>query len=131
MHILRFALLFKILTLLKSHSYLSSFTYEERAIYKTMIYINKNFRSYITIDDLANEAGYSNNYFCYLFKKIFSVGANTYINNMRLEYAYNLIISSNISVTEVCFLSGFGSFSMFSRLFKKKYEASPSQLRKA
>lgn len=45
-------------------------------------------------------------------------------------YARNPLVSGDRSVTDICFASGFGSFSSFSRAFQKQYGMTPIQVRK-
>ncbi len=101
-----------------------------RSVYRSILYINRNFRAKISLDELSKSAGYSKNYFSHLFNKTFGVGINDYINNLRLDYAYALLTSTDVSVTQVCFSSGFSSFSVFSRMFKKRFSAPPSKIMK-
>lgn len=101
----------------------------EKNIFKTILYINRNFKSEITIDELSHEAGLSRNYFCSRFKQVFGTSTTEYINSIRLKYAKNMLLSSETPVTEICFASGFGSYSVFSDLFKKKFKMTPSQMR--
>ena len=104
--------------------------YSNRSIYKTILYIKRNFRCNISLDKLAEEACLSKNYFCSRFKEIFGMSTVDYINSVRLEYAHNLLISTDLPITNVCYNSGFGSYPVFSRTFKKRYGLSPSELRR-
>lgn len=101
-----------------------------RSIYKTILYIKRNFRCNISLDRLAEEACLSKNYFCSQFKSIFGMSTVDYINSIRLSYAHNLLISTDLPITNICFNSGFGSYSVFSRAFKKHYGCSPSDVRR-
>ena len=100
-----------------------------KSIYRTILYINRNFRSDISIDMLACEANLSKNYFCSQFKSIFGTSTVEYINSVRLEYAKNMLVSTDIPITEICFNSGFGSYPVFSRAFKNYYGCTPSRMR--
>ena len=118
------------MTMLKKMKVSPHNLHSHRTIYKTILYINRNFRSHISLDELAAEAGLSKNYFCALFNRIFGIGAVEYINSIRLSYALNMLKSTDLPITHICFDSGFGSFSVFSRTFKKQYGYSPSSVRK-
>lgn len=64
-----------------------------------------------------------------LFRKFLNTTPTTYINDLRLEYARNLLIFSNTRIIDVAMDSGFESISHFHHLFKKKYKLSPKKFR--
>jgi AraC-like DNA-binding protein len=53
-----------------------------------------------------------------------------YIKAMRLEKAKELLETSDLSVSEAAFKTGFGSPSNFSKVFSEKYGITPSQFRR-
>ena len=63
-------------------------------------------------------------------KQYYNVTPTQYIADLRLEYAANMLYSSNLSVTEICFSCGFENMSWFHKQFKEKYGVTPSQYRK-
>ncbi len=63
-------------------------------------------------------------------KKYKNITVSTFINNLRLEYIASMLKNSDLSVTELCFESGFNSLDHFEKLFKNKYGVSPSNFRK-
>lgn len=99
-------------------------------IYKAILYITSNFKSHISLEDISREAGLSKNYFSNIFNREMGMSVSTYICNVRLEFAKNLLVSTDMTVTEICFESGFNSIAAFSKEFKKKYGFSPKESRK-
>ncbi|MBR1970554.1 MAG: helix-turn-helix domain-containing protein [Clostridia bacterium] len=63
-------------------------------------------------------------------KQYFNVTPSEYINELRLNYASNLLIHTNTPVLKICYDSGFQSPSYFYKVFGKKYEMSPNEFRK-
>ena len=63
-------------------------------------------------------------------KQYFDVTPSEYINELRLNYASNLLIHTNTPVLKICYDSGFQSPSYFYKVFNKKYEMSPNEFRK-
>ena len=55
------------------------------------------------------------------------VGYSEYLNKRKLKYAKQLLKTSSLSVTEICYASGFTSLSNFIRVFKEKTGETPSQ----
>ena len=65
-----------------------------------------------------------------LLRRMKSITGNSpgyYIKTMRLEKAKELLETSDISVSEVAFQTGFASPSNFSKVFSEKYGMNPSQ----
>jgi YesN/AraC family two-component response regulator len=68
-----------------------------------------------------------------LYKKIKSLCNMTisdYFKSLRLRKARDLLLSTNLNVTEVTFAAGFKNLSHFSREFTREFGKSPSEFRK-
>lgn len=52
-----------------------------------------------------------------------------YINELRLNYAANMLLRTNSPILEICFSCGFQSSSYFYKAFNEKYQMSPSGFR--
>lgn len=99
-------------------------------INKAIVYMHMHFREKITLELLADVAGYNPTYFSELFKKITNETYIVSLNRLRVGYACTLL-TGGFSVTEACFLSGFNSLSNFGTIFKKFCKISPSEYQKA
>ena len=99
-------------------------------ILSAVLYIQRHFREKLTLDAVAAQAGFSSSYFCQRFSECVGMGFHAYCCELRLKYARNLLLSSDLSITEICYQSGFGSLSGFSREFHRRYHVSPRQMRK-
>jgi len=53
-----------------------------------------------------------------------------YVTELRLAYAANLLLISNLSITDICYESGFENLSWFYKLFVQKYSMTPKKYRK-
>lgn len=53
-----------------------------------------------------------------------------YLNQIKIEFACKLLIDQDLSITEVCFDSGFNNISHFNKQFKKITKVPPSEYRK-
>lgn len=89
---------------------------------RALAFLYSNFRLPLTVSEAAAYSGYSENYFNTLFREHFGKPFLAYVRDMRLEYARNLLISSDMSETEIALESGFSSLAHFSRSFSNKYE---------
>ena len=96
---------------------------------RALAYIHYNFRRNIKVSDVAKHIGYSPNYFSAEFKKETGVEFQKYIQELRLDFAMNLLKLSKLSVTEACFESGFNTLPHFSQTFKKKFGITPETIK--
>ena len=63
-------------------------------------------------------------------KKYYNFTVHDFINTLKLEYSVNLLMNSNLSVTNICYECGFDNLSWFYKLFESKYKTTPSDYRK-
>lgn len=71
--------------------------------------------------------GYS--YFRKMFRKYTGMSPHQYHLELKLLKAKELLVSTDKSVKEICFETGFQSCNYFSRLFKEKIGVNPSEFR--
>ena len=98
-----------------------------RLIQRAAACINTEFREKISLEMLANRFSVSVTYLGSLFKKNMGTSFNEYLNNVRLRYACSLLQSSELSVKEVAFASGYNSTEYFLYIFKKKMGMTPRE----
>lgn len=91
--------------------------------------IDRDFAEALDLGDLAREAGYSKYHFARTFAAAYGETPRAYLTRRRVERAKNLLRTANLSVTEICFLVGFGSLGSFSALFRRLVGQSPSAYR--
>ena len=93
-------------------------------------YISEHFGEQITLDDIAKEMHLAPTYFSTLFSKTLGVTFISYLSTVRMNYAKQLLVYSDKSVTRICFECGFSSLSHFLREFKKQNGITPTEFRK-
>jgi len=93
-------------------------------------YISENVTEGITTDDVARNVGMSKAKISRIFKSYMGVGFNEFISTVRMEKACNMILCTDLSITEVAFRCGFGSLRNFNRIFMKMIKCTPGELRK-
>ena len=89
-------------------------------------YIDQNYMYDISLDKLAEIAGYSKFHFSRIFKQYHSMSYIQYINLRRTRAAEALLLDPTIPITEVAMRSGFTSLSTFNRIFKEIKHCTPS-----
>ncbi|WP_294297207.1 AraC family transcriptional regulator [uncultured Chryseobacterium sp.] len=93
-------------------------------------YVKDHFREQITLEDVADLANMKVPSFCRYFKKITNKTFTHFVNEYRITHSLKLLAEQPLSITEVCFESGFNNFSYFNKTFKEYIKKSPSQYRK-
>ena len=84
-----------------------------------------DFPGEVNLDDISLHFGRSKSHISHLFKTKTGKSLRAYANDLKLKRAKNLLCSTELSVTEVAFESGFEDTSYFVSLFKSKYGNTP------
>ena len=118
------------------HYYLESIT-RARRDYRRVIqlkqvvdYIEKNYARQITLEDLAGAVSMSPRYFCRFFSEMTHQTPMDYLNRQRIEQACFRLVTTDESVTEIAFDTGFNDLSYFIRIFRKYKGISPGKYRR-
>lgn len=98
-------------------------------IKETLMFINLNISSNLTVKKVAHEVGLSPDYLTRLFKKELGVNIITYINKKRIYTSLELLKDTNLSIDDIVDLIGLGTTSYFYTLFKREIGVSPKQYR--
>lgn len=93
-------------------------------------YVHGKFQSNISLVDVANECAVTPNYMGNMFLKWTGMSFSDYLNSVRLKYACNILRSTEISVKETAFMSGYNSAEYFSDIFRRKIGTTPLRYRK-
>jgi len=92
-------------------------------------FINSNYMDDISLDAIADVAGFSKFHFSRLFKRFTDMSFYDYLNQRRVKEAEKLLLDPNLSVTDVAMRSGFSSISTFNRVFKGFKECTPTEFK--
>ncbi len=92
-------------------------------------HVKNNFKEEITLEEIADMTSMTIPSFCRYFKKITNKTFVQFVNECRLVHASKLLAEKPISITEVCFESGFNNFSHFNKSFKAFTGQNPSEYR--
>ncbi len=104
--------------------------FEVNSIREAATIINNNILDFISVQELAETVGLNTNKLQDGFKNLYNSTVNGYVQNSRLDLAKNLLIDSEITISEIVYMIGLSSKSYFSKIFKDKYQLSPSTIRK-
>ncbi|MBN2263038.1 MAG: response regulator [Prolixibacteraceae bacterium] len=80
------------------------------------------------VDHFASEMFVSRSQLYKKMKALTNLSANDFINVYRLKKSKELLRESNMQISEVAYATGFNDPKYFSRIFKKYYKCSPSEI---
>lgn len=93
-------------------------------------YIHDNFtNNSLSVESLAHMCGMSDTYLRRLFVMNFKTTPLKYINQLKLNYAIELLLSGYYTISQVSEKCGFENVQYFSRFIKKETGKTPSQFK--
>ena len=102
---------------------------KSRRITKACKYIDENISRKISLSDGAMLVNMSESAFSHFFKKKTGISFITYVNNLRVAKACDLLASTSLSASEICYDCGFNNKSNFIRIFTKRKNMTPIEYR--
>ncbi len=111
--------------------FLSQISYDSDDAFTRKINKIKNDQQFLllSVDELADKTGYSRMQLDRLIKKYYNQTPLEFLTTHRIRYAENLLLSTDMSVDEICRKVGYSGFATFSKNFKNKYGVTPLQYR--
>ncbi len=92
-------------------------------------YMKVNFKRDIFMQQVANEMNYSIAHFSRLFKNCFNKNFVTYLTEMRIKAAKDLLINPTVSIKSIGENVGYKDSSHFTKAFRRIVGVSPSEYR--
>ncbi|PQA53028.1 MULTISPECIES: helix-turn-helix domain-containing protein [Siphonobacter] len=97
---------------------------------KIYAYMAEHFRQEIRLETISELINMTPQSFCRYYKKVTKKTFIDSLNEYRIRYASQLLLSDgDLTVSEVCFQSGFGNISHFNRQFRQTTGLAPLQYR--
>ena len=94
-----------------------------------MEHIRQNPGSSLSLAELAELACMSRTYFCSYFRKTMAMNVSTYIEQVRVRHAQQLLIGTDLTVTEIGMECGYSSLSAFNAAFRRLCDMTPGKFR--
>jgi AraC-like DNA-binding protein len=102
----------------------------QQRINQVFQYVQNNFKETVSLEQAASMIHLSVSAFCKFFKRTSGKTFSDYTNEIRIPYACQMLIETDLSISEIAATSGFDSMSYFNRVFLKKKNIQPAQFRK-
>lgn len=90
-------------------------------------YIKNNLSSDLSLEALSNYASFSPIHFHNMFKSSTGMTLHDYIEERRMKKAINLLVGTDLTLSEIAYECGFSSQSYFSYAFKRRFGETPRQ----
>ena len=100
------------------------------ALSKITTYMREHYREELRLSDVAATFGYSDAYLSRMFQKYAKINYKTYLQDIRMAYAYRDLLNTDHTISQIALDNGFCSSRGFSGEFQKRYGVLPSEMRK-
>ncbi len=100
-----------------------------RRLHRARDFMHACYAEDLNLQLIAASASLSVHHFLRLFKQVFHETPHQYLTRIRIEQARHLLLTTQLSISSICFDVGFESLSSFSWLFKKRLGLSPERYR--
>jgi len=121
----------------QDYELLSSSVYAESAINtetdrinRVIDYLMENYTQEIGLKKLADLANMNKASFCRYFKSRTHKTCSQFLNEIRIIHSCKLLVNSNMTVSEICYETGYNNISHFNRQFKLITGSSAKQFKK-
>ena len=95
-----------------------------------LLHIQENIDAPLTVEALAEVAGFSPFYFHRIFAAYLHQTTSDYVRRIRLDWAARRLILSSDQVTQIALEAGYETPAAFGRAFKKRFQLSPRAFRR-
>jgi AraC-like DNA-binding protein len=96
---------------------------------RVICYIREHVQESLSLDDLADIACLSPYYFNRIFHGLIGIPPGEFLAALRLNAAKRLLLTTSLSVTDICFEVGYSGLGSFTTRFSQQVGVSPRLLR--
>ncbi|MFD2655026.1 response regulator transcription factor [Gracilibacillus thailandensis] len=101
-----------------------------RAVKEAMDYIDQHYDEELTLKEVAKQVHLNASYLSALFKEELQVTFSEYVTRKRMQEAKKLLLSTDLTITEIAEKSGYQTSKYFIKLFKQFENMTPNTFRK-
>jgi YesN/AraC family two-component response regulator len=125
-----FSLLFANTVALENASEKAILQRDDFAIKRMIAFIQNNFNTTITLDEIAQAGMVCRSKCCRLFKENLKESAFDYLLRFRIRQSLSLLTNETLNITEVALAFGFSAASYYGEIFKRLLGMSPGEYRR-
>ena len=97
---------------------------------KITTYMREHYREDLKLSGVAEAFGYSDAYLSRMFRKYAKVNFKSYLQDIRVAYAYQDLMNTDHTISQIALDNGFCSSRGFAKDFKKRYGVLPNEVQK-
>ncbi len=105
-------------------------THQPKQLDFAVRFLEQNYREPISLVAVAEQTGYSYDYFHHRFKAENGISPRAFLIRQRMQAAKDLLAATNLSCTEIAGRCGFCSSAQFAKQFRQAEGIAPLQYRK-
>lgn len=102
----------------------------KREIITIIEYLNRHISEKVTLEMISEHVNMNGSYLCRIFKKETNQSIFSYLTDLRIDKATNILKSKDSTIKELAAMVGIEDQFYFNRVFKKKLGISPTEFRK-
>jgi len=118
-------------TYLASEEYIKTkFETTNTRIHRIHEFLMKNYQNEIDLEEVADIVHMAPASVCRFFKSSTGLTVFEYLNKIKIEYACQLLLNTDLNIVDISYDCGFNNLSHFNKQFKKFIGKTPTQFRK-
>lgn len=102
-----------------------------RIISEIAAWISANRDTPLKVSLVSKHFGYNADYLCRIFKAHFGKSLKEYLDEIKIDHVKQVLLTSNMSLKEVAYNTGFGDYKYFLKFFKYHEGITPTQFLKS
>src|SRR3989440_9724958 len=106
-----------------------TFAAQTQAVERVIQTMHTHLHEVLTLEDLASVACLSPSHFHHVFRRLIGVPPGEFLSALRFQAARRLLLTTPLSVTDICFAVGYTSPGSFTTHFTQRVGLPPRLLR--
>ena len=102
-----------------------------RIILEIAAWISANRDTPLKVSLVSKHFGYNADYLCRIFKAHFGKSLKEYLDKIKIDHVKQVLLTSNMSLKEVAYNTGFSDYKYFLKFFKYHEGITPTQFLKS